>query len=433
MSVNLVGSPPPSGETAAVPPVRLLIVAQPNRSRAFYAAFVADARFAVQAVATSADDARVKLALDPEAVLAEAAVFNGPPDFAHTFAAYRGACFALVPASLNQGDREAVRRVACVETVGEGEPNFPVLAGELYAAVLARRAAAPTGPDGFLAGRQSQSAMVGWRAIAVWSPQGGVGKSTLALALALEALARRLPVLLVALAAPDMTPLILDGIRPEPNLLTWRAAPTVDGLRAAVQIHPKTGLHILVGFRDPVALGGYEAQSGPTALTHLAFTAAQAGYGLVLLDVSAPELAPAALSAANTLVLVARPDIPGVHSALQAVHLVQDMMAGQHAIPPEAIYLVVNRVRETTLRPGEVVDCGKGERRDFPALATAIADDAAIEVAVNRREPAYYGSEALRTAARTLGNLLFPATVTAPTAPARPPRVFKLGPVRVRI
>jgi hypothetical protein len=101
--------------------------------------------------------------------------------------------------------------------------------------------------------------MIGWRAIAVWSPQGGVGKSTLALALALEATARRLPTLLVALAAPDMTPLILEGILPEPNILTWRAAPTVDGLRGTVQVHRKTGLHILVGFRDPVALGTFEA------------------------------------------------------------------------------------------------------------------------------------------------------------------------------
>ena len=56
---------------------------------------------------------------------------------------------------------------------------------------------------------------------------------------------------------------------------------------------------------------------------------------------------------------------------------------------------------------------GKGERRDFPALAAYVADDAGIELAVNRREPAYYSSDTLRAAARTLGNLLFPAAMAA--------------------
>jgi MinD-like ATPase involved in chromosome partitioning or flagellar assembly len=423
----------PAVETTTVPPVRLLIVAQPGRSQAFYAAFVADARYAVQAVATSAVDAKAKLALDPEAVVAEVVVFNGPVEFADVFAAYRGACFALVPAGLNQADASAVRAVRSVQTVVEGEPNFAVLAGEIYAAVVARRPATQATADGFLGSRSPNAAMVGWRAIAVWSPQGGVGKSTVALALALEATARRLPTLLVALAAPDMTPLILEGILPEPNILTWRVTPTVDGLRAAIQVHRKTGLHILVGFRDPVALGSYEAQSGPTGLANLAYSAAQAGYGILILDISAPEIAPPALSAANTLVLVARPDTPGVHSALQAIHLVKDVMAGQHAIPPEAIYLVVNRARDTTLRPEEVVNWGKGERRDFPALAAYVADDAGIELAVNRREPAYYSSDTLRAAARTLGNLLFPTVVTAPGEAARPARVIKLGPVRIRV
>ena len=108
-------------------------------------------------------------------------------------------------------------------------------------------------------------------------------------------------------------------------------------------------------------------------------------------------------------------------------------MAGQHAIPPEAIYLVVNRARDTTLRPEEVVNWGKGERRDFPALAAYVADDAGIELAVNRREPAYYSSDTLRAAARTLGNLLFPAALEQPAGAAQPARVVKLGPVRVRI
>ncbi len=389
----------------AAPPVRLLIIAQPGHAQALYAAFASDARFAVQAVATSMDDARAKLALEPEAALIDVVVFKGLPDFANTFSAYRGAAFVLAPPNLSANQADAIRQTSCVLRVVEGEPNFAALAGEFYAAVVARRPAAGLPAVDFANSRELGVAMIGWRAIAVWSPQGGVGKSTVALALALEARARRLPTLLVELAAPDMTPLILDGILPEPNLLTWRAAPTVDGLRSAVQVHRKTGLHILVGFRDPVALGSYEAQTGPAALTNLAYTAAQAGYGILILDVSAPEIAPAALSAANTLVLVARPDTPGVYSALQAVHLVKDVMAGQHAIPPEAIYLVVNRARDTTLRPEEMVRWGKDERRDFPALAASIADDANVELAVNRREPAYYGSDALRGAAFSLAGL----------------------------
>jgi hypothetical protein len=143
----------PAVETTTVPPVRLLIVAQPGRSQAYYAAFVADARYAVQAVATSAADAKAKLALDPEAVVAEVVVFDGPAEFADIFTAYRGACFALVPAGLNQADADAVRGVRSVQTLIEGEPNFAILAGEIHAAVVARRPALQTGPDGFLGGR----------------------------------------------------------------------------------------------------------------------------------------------------------------------------------------------------------------------------------------------------------------------------------------
>ncbi len=203
MTLTSWGAPAPSPLAApAIPPVRLLIVAQPGHAQAFYAAFAADARFAVQAVATSADDARAKLTLEPEAVVVEVVVFSGPPEFANTFAAYRGAAFAIVPANLGVSLADAVRQVPCVLRVTEGEPNFAATAGEVYAAVVARRPAAGKPADSFTGSRELGVAMIGWRAIAVWSPQGGVGKSTVALALAMEALARRLPTLLVGLAAP---------------------------------------------------------------------------------------------------------------------------------------------------------------------------------------------------------------------------------------
>ncbi len=413
-------------------PIRLLIIGQPGRAQALYTAFAADARFAVQAIATGGPDAKAKLTLDPEAVIAELAVFTSAPEVNDLFAAYRGLVWALLPASITPQQAAAVRQIPCVVAGLEGDPNLASLAGDINAAILARRpvsggsAAEPFNP------LRANTTMIGWRAIAVWSPQGGVGKSTVALALALEATQRRLPTLLVGLGAPDGIPLILDGVAPDPNILNWRANATVEGLKAAVQVHKRTGQHILVGFRDPLAVSMLD-KSGPAGLTNLAYTVAQAGYGILVLDVSTQELAPAALSAANTLVMVGRADLPGIRSVLEGVHLVQDVMAGQHAIPDGAVHLVLNRVRDTTLRPDAVVAFGKRERREFPPLAAVVADDPNVEVAINRMEPAYYGSESLRRAAKTLGDLLFPAALAAAPSAGQPAKVVKIGPLRVRL
>ncbi len=413
------------------PPVRLLIVAQPSHAQAYHTAFAGDARFAVQAVATSAGDARAKLALEPEALLVEIVAFTGPDEFRDTLLTYKGLAWAITVPGLAPQHLDMIRQIPCVAQTIEGQPNLAQLAGEIYAAVLNRRSTGEV--TGEYAELRTDTTMIGWRAIAVWSPQGGVGKSTIALALALEATARRLPALLVGLGAPDGMPLILDGIRPEPNILNWTRLPTVDGLRSAVQVHRPTGQHILVGFRDPVSVGNYEAQTGITSLTNLAYTAARAGYGIVVFDVSTQELAPAAISAANTLVMVARPDLPGIHAVLEGIHLVKDVIADQHAIPDAAIHLVLNRVRETTLRPEEVVRLGKRERRDFPPLAAYVTDDPGVETAVNQLKAAYYASDTLRGAAKTLGDLLFPAALTSQPQAAKPGRVVKLGPVRVRV
>ena len=57
---------------------------------------------------------------------------------------------------------------------------------------------------------------------------------------------------------------------------------------------------------------------------------------------------------------------------------------------------------------------GKGERRDFPPLAAYVADDPNVELAVNRMRTGLLQLGSLRGAAKTLGNLLFPAALAAP-------------------
>lgn len=419
-------------------PVTLLVVGEQQRVQALYATFLGDERFRVLAMATAPDDARAKLAMEPEAVIAEGTVFPGPEGLTATFATSQSIVFILLPQGIQPSHVTVIRELACVQEVVIGEANFTQLAGQLYAAVQVRRRSRQVASGGhslFQGHHAAAATTTGWRAIAVWSPQGGVGKSTIATALAFEAASRRLPALLIGLGAPDPIPLAI-GLRPEPNLLTWQSTPTVAMLRDCVQSVDL--LDILTGFPDPLALTGYlpEALDGSSSLHALTSCAAHAGYAVIVLDVSAQELAAAAISAANTLVLIGLPTLPGVLAATEAVHLVNDVMAGQHRIARQAIHLVVNKVRDSTLRPEEVIRAGADLRKDFPSLAATLPDDPQIEIALNQRRPAYYHSEPLRRLTRTLGDLLFASPALAAASVdeqiGKPARVFTLGPIRIK-
>jgi arsenite-transporting ATPase len=422
--------------------VSLVVAGQPAAANTYYTAFLSDARFNVLAMATDGDDARAKVAgYAPEAVVLDATVFPDPRRFADAFLTYGGACFLLLP-NVAPDAAEAARKVPCVAEVLPANVNLTELAGKIYAAALTRRRTQFVPGGGFVppaAGAGgAATAMAGWRSVAVWSMQGGVGKSTLAQALTLEAASRRLPALLVPLAAPDMTPLVLGpkNLKPEPNIMSWRSNPTVDGLRAALQHYDL--LDVLIGFRDPLTLAGYntgnEAMEGNASLHNLANCAAFMGKAVIVLDVSAPELAAAALSAANTLVLVARPDLPGIQATRDAVRLVHEKMSGRHRIPPEATYLVVNRTRQSTFRAEEVARHGAQEfGLPFPALVSYVPDDPAIEEAVRLNRPAYYQSSHLRQAVKVLGDLLFAAPPAAVQAAPQAGKSLFGGLLRVRV
>ena len=400
------------------PPIALLLAARDPGP--LYAAFLDDPRFQVQATARTPDELQEKLALQPDALLLEGTLFPSPQELADTLAP---PCLLLLPEQTPAESLALLQALPNPVAIHQGEPRFPELADTLAQAVASRRPGPAPAP--------LPAAAAGWRAVAVWSLAGGVGKSTLAVALALEAVQRRLPTLLVGLGAPDTLPLLLDR-PPQPNLLAWRRQPTTATLQAAVQ--SQHGLDLLAGFPSPLDLAAYlpEALDGGASLPALTQAAAHAGYAVVVLDVSAQELAPAALAAANALLLVAVPTLPGLALALEAHRLVQELHSGRHPIPPQDIHLLFNRVRPSTLTPEQALKSARQLGQPLPPLAAAIPDDPAIQECAQRQQPAAFHSHPLRLAMKRLADALF-APGPPPPPPPTPGRVYTLGPLRVRV
>lgn len=418
------------------PRASVLVAATPDRIGPLTAIFRADARFNLAATATSAEDVRAKLAVRPEAILADTGVFSGLEEFAAILGAYEGSLFVILSEQTGPSVIEAIRQVPCVRRVLSGEPNLPELVGDMYATLNAGRQLNLTGASYGLGQNGPRSAMVGWRCIAIWSLQGGTGRSTLATALALEAAERRLPTLLLGLGAPDVIPLRLGFEGPEPNLTRWVAAPTAEQLKVSVRQFDV--LDVLAGFPDQSSLDAYvpDAMHAQQGIPALASTAAHAGYAVVVLDVSAPEMAAPAISAANTLILTSLPTPDGILAVGEASRMVSDFMGKQHSIPLDGMHLVLNRARDTMLAPDEFMRSLGRMSGGTPPLAAVIPDDPRIDTARTQFRPAYNFSEPLRQATKLLGDTLFappPGLAAVQKAQqGRPSKVWRVGPLRIK-
>ena len=417
----------PLANSQSLSPIPLLLAA-PDPAR-LYSALVGDERFQVQALARSPEEMADKLALQPQALLIEGTLYPSPEELNKALAGVACPTVLLLPAHVPQEGMERVQRLPQVVEMVYGAYDLPALADRLAEAVTNRQGtSAPA--NGYRPARAVAAA--GWRCVAVWNLAGGVGKSTVATALALEAAQRRLPTLLVGLGAPDTLPLLL-GLHPHPNLTTWRERPRSESLPGAVQ--SVDSLDILAGFPSPVELAAYlpDALEGSSSLPSLAQAAAHAGYAVVVFDVSAQELAPAALAACNSVVLVGLSTLAGVALSVESQRLVQEVLAGRHPIPPEAMHLVLNRVRPSSLTPDEALQAARRSQRRLPPLAAVIRDDPAIEESASLQRPAYFHSDPLRQAAKVLGDLLFAPPAAAKSSPPPQGKVYTMGPLRVRV
>lgn len=424
-------------------PVRL-VLCHPDVHR-IYARVANDLRFYVVATAGTWEEAQRLLAGgDPaEAALVDGNLCEGPGPLQRLLADYGGRAVVVAPPHAAPDRLAAIRSLPCVVDVVYPDTDLGQVLDRLYRALRAGSSGGPEDGRGWprfhgpsaspgtrmVRGVDGGVATTGWRCIAVWSLEGGSGKTTLARALAQEATARGLTVLLVGLGAPDPLPLQM-GRSPEPNLLTWRAHPTPEGLRAAIQAGDGHHPDLLAGFLSPPDLGEYAPESmvGPTSLAELTAQAARAGYSVVVLDVSAQELAPPALAAANTLVLTATPTLQGALAGVEALRLARTEVG----LARDACHVVLNGCRAGGMSVEAFLRAARSVAPEFPQPVAAVGDDPAVLAALNGRGSPYLRSEGLRAGVRLLADLLFAPPVAAGNGGSenRAGReVLRLGPV----
>lgn len=418
--------------------VTVLLAGSIPRLQAWYTALAADARFRVAMQASEPQDLRSKLVTNPDVLVLDAGIYPGPQPLLDDLTRYHGAAYVLLPVEASREAMDSIAQIPCVKGVYKGDVNLVALAGDMYAAATAQRQTRlNVGMEALWnrpqTGMLGNGQPLGLRVVAVWNQAGGVGKTTIATNLAYEAARRGLPTLLVGMGAPDDLPLIL-GLRPEPNLNHWRANPTAEGLKLALQ--KVDTLDVLAGFPDVLS----EARAittpldVPESLPKLVLTAAYMGYAAIVLDAPPTALASAALAAANTLVLVARPSLEGVMRTVEAYRTVVERLAGEHHIPAGGVYVVLNRMGGRMALDEWHKAASALLGRPFPPVVAQIPDEPRVGEAQDGRRIPLNVSDTFARGLKPLADVLFSAQGSSQGAQAsNGKKAFEIFGVRVKV
>lgn len=264
----------------------------------------------------------------------------------------------------------------------------------------------------------------GWRCVAVWSLEGGAGKTTLALATAHAGAAAGLPTLVLSLAGPDMVPMY-TGLDPRPGLGEWLAEGADGAAMARVLRYDGRVAHI-TGPPTTAELTAWHLETlhAPDRdLRTLVLQCAQAGHSLVILDLGpSGDIATQALPVAMDLIIPVSCSFRG--SMLLACALEQVAEVAQEF---RSVTAVLNR-----LRPGGMPESAfrrqiaHSQLRRQPEHWVLIDDDLpGIQAVHDAGGQPHRTSRTLQAAARVLQQLVYPVPLAPAPGPRRGRRLFR--------
>ena len=315
-----------------------------------YPAFSADpGRFRVVSIASNWEDLQRNVKTIPaEALVVEADIAESPQRLAEWLAAIPGVAVVVLPPAWAQAEG-AIRSVDKVREVFIGpHVNYMEIAGKVYSAAVTARALRqqvapleglyrPTAPG--------VTRVVGLRVFAFYSSKGGPGKTTLAVNFAYELSRLGVRTLIMGFDTPDDVGVQLMLPR-SPNSSEFYNRPSVEGFQASLQ--RKDNLDVMLSPNDFVTAArvAQRAPEEPGSIRSLIQMAWTMGYGAIVLDLPPTEetFALQPLLLANTLVFVALPSYSDMVKLVQTCKLLTETLAGQHRIPPENMYVVLNQV-----------------------------------------------------------------------------------------
>jgi Flp pilus assembly CpaE family ATPase len=247
---------------------------------------------------------------------------------------------------------------------------------------------------------------------------GGTGRSTIAESLAYE-LCVRMNVRSMLMSF-DLPPAVAPHwkLRYMPNAMEFFSRPG-DGFAAAIQ--SREGLDVVLAPENSIDyLKAAEFSSGhksePQSIYSLVMASWTRDYAAVLLDLPAGEQpwSLQGITAANTAVIVTRCTLADMTATRHTLILLLERLVGEHRIPREAIYLVLNQVNDKApISPRGFHDELVASYGWAPPVAAVIPYSPAISQAQDEQIPAVTRVEPLARGIRTLADALFPGGVLA--------------------